>query len=186
MRTARIPTVPNRASSMDGAHDRTTRRHPNFRSRRPQLFWVRRDQSVGIAFAVPCRTGRGGLCEWTPAVNHQGYEGMVHGGIISTVFDEVMAWAISNAGIWAVTGRLNTTFRKPVEIGVPTIARAEIVSIQSRTVDVKATIRRESDDLLRRRRRGFRAGFARAVRPMARAIPTRRGIAAGKHAARRI
>lgn len=85
---------------------------------------------------------------WTPVVNHQGYEGMVHGGIISTVFDEVMAWAITNAGIWAVTGRLNATFRKPVEIGVPTIARAEIVSVQSRTVDVKATIRRESDGLL--------------------------------------
>lgn len=85
---------------------------------------------------------------WTPVINHQGYEGMVHGGIISTVFDEVMAWAITNAGIWAVTGRLNSTFRKPVEIGVPTIARAEIVSVQSRTVDVKATIRRESDGLL--------------------------------------
>ena len=85
---------------------------------------------------------------WLPVVNHQGYEGMVHGGIIATVFDEVMAWAITNGGIWAVTGRLNTTFRKPVEIGIPTIARAEIVSVQSRTVDVTATIRRESDDLL--------------------------------------
>ena len=84
---------------------------------------------------------------WTPALNHQGYEGIVHGGIISTVFDEVMAWAITNAGIWAVTGRLNANFRKPVEIGVPTVARAEIVSIQSRTVDVKATIKRDSDDL---------------------------------------
>lgn len=88
------------------------------------------------------------FANWTPAVNHQGYEGMVHGGIISTVFDEVMAWCISNAGIWAVTGRLNTTFRKPVEIGVPAVARAEIVSIQSRTVDVKATIKRASDGLL--------------------------------------
>lgn len=85
---------------------------------------------------------------WTPVVNHQGYEGMVHGGIISTVFDEVMAWTITNAGIWAVTGRLNASFRKPVEIGVPTIARAEIVSVQSRTVDVKAEIRRESDGRL--------------------------------------
>ncbi len=85
---------------------------------------------------------------WTPAPNHQGYEGMVHGGIISTVFDEVMAWTISNAGIWAVTGRLNTTFRKPVEIGVATRARAEIVSIRSRTVEVKATIERASDGLL--------------------------------------
>jgi uncharacterized protein (TIGR00369 family) len=96
-------------------------------------------------FAEP---GGAVYAHWTPVLNHQGYEGMVHGGIISTVFDEVMAWAITNAGIWAVTGRLNTTFRKPVEIGVPTIARAEVVSVQSRTVDVKATIKRESDGLL--------------------------------------
>lgn len=85
---------------------------------------------------------------WTPQVNHQGYDGMVHGGIISTVFDEVMAWAATNAGIWAVTGRLATTYRKPVEIGVPTIARAEITNISSRTAEVKAAIRRESDGLL--------------------------------------
>ncbi|MCA9860610.1 MAG: PaaI family thioesterase [Thermomicrobiales bacterium] len=85
---------------------------------------------------------------WTPQVNHQGYDGMVHGGIISTVFDEVMAWAVTNAGIWAVTGRLSTTYRKPVEIGVPAIARAEIAKVTSRTAEVTATIRRASDGLL--------------------------------------
>lgn len=85
---------------------------------------------------------------WVPEVNHQGYEGMVHGGIISTVFDEVMAWSISNAGIWAVTGRLSTTYRKPVQIGVPTIARATVGEVLSRTVEVAATIVREEDGLL--------------------------------------
>lgn len=85
---------------------------------------------------------------WTPEVNHQGYDGMVHGGIISTVFDEVMAWAVTNAGIWAVTGRLSTTYRKPVEIGVPTIARAELGAISTRTAEVSATVRRASDGLL--------------------------------------
>ena len=88
------------------------------------------------------------VSHWTPVANHQGYDGMVHGGIISTVFDEVMAWAVTNAGIWAVTGRLSTTYRKPVEIGVPTIARAEVGTVTSRTADVSATIRRESDNLL--------------------------------------
>jgi len=86
--------------------------------------------------------------EWTPALNHQGYDGMVHGGIISTVFDEVMAWAATHAGIWAVTGRLSAAYRKPVEIGVPTIARAEVGDITSRTAEVKATIHRKSDGVL--------------------------------------
>ena len=73
---------------------------------------------------------------------------MVHGGIISTVFDEVMAWAVTNAGIWAVTGRLSTTYRKPVEVGVPTIARAKVGNVTSRTAEVAAAIRRESDGQL--------------------------------------
>jgi uncharacterized protein (TIGR00369 family) len=85
---------------------------------------------------------------WTPQPNHQGYDGMVHGGIISTVFDEVMAWSVTNAGIWAVTGRLNTTYRKPVEIGVPAIARARVTDVTSRTADVTAEIRRVSDGML--------------------------------------
>ena len=85
---------------------------------------------------------------WTPQLNHQGYDGMVHGGIISTVFDEVMAWAVTNAGVWAVTARLSTTYRKPVEIGVPTIARANLSNVTSRSAEVTATIRRESNGLL--------------------------------------
>jgi acyl-coenzyme A thioesterase PaaI-like protein len=98
-----------------------------------------------IFFAEP---GGAVYSHWTPQLNHQGYDGMVHGGIISTVFDEVMAWSVTNAGIWAVTGRLSTTYRKPVEIGIPTIARAEISSVTSRAAEVTASIRRESDDLL--------------------------------------
>jgi uncharacterized protein (TIGR00369 family) len=98
-----------------------------------------------IFFAEP---GGSVYSHWTPEVNHQGYDGMVHGGIISTVFDEVMAWAVTNAGIWAVTGRLSTTYRKPVEVGTPTIARAEISNVTSRTAEVTAAIRRESDNLL--------------------------------------
>jgi hypothetical protein len=49
-----------------------------------------------IFFAEP---GGAVYSHWTPQVNHQGYDGMVHGGIISTVFDEVMAWSVTNAGI---------------------------------------------------------------------------------------
>jgi acyl-coenzyme A thioesterase PaaI-like protein len=85
---------------------------------------------------------------WTPSINHQGYEGIVHGGIVTTVLDEVMGWVVSNAGIWAVTGRLNVAFRKPVEIGVATIARAWIVSNDRRKLDVAASITRESDGQL--------------------------------------
>ena len=44
----------------------------------------------------------------------QGYEGIIHGGFISMLLDEIMAKSCLNAGYVAVTGRLNVKFIKPV------------------------------------------------------------------------
>jgi len=85
---------------------------------------------------------------WTPTREHEGFTGISHGGIITTVLDEVMGWALYQRDIWAVTGRLNVSFRKPVEIGDPTIATAWITSDSGRKLDLTAEVRRQSDGLL--------------------------------------
>ena len=82
---------------------------------------------------------------WTPAREHQGYEGIVHGGLISTVLDEVMGWAIYVRQLWAVTGTMNVRFRKPVHVGEPLTARAWVESVTGRKVDVRAQLVRDSD-----------------------------------------
>jgi acyl-coenzyme A thioesterase PaaI-like protein len=92
--------------------------------------------------------GDGVSAPWTPAREHEGFTGITHGGIITTVLDEVMGWALYQKDIWAVTGRLNVSFRKPVEIGVPTVAIARIVADSGRKLDLTAEVRRESDGLL--------------------------------------
>jgi acyl-coenzyme A thioesterase PaaI-like protein len=38
---------------------------------------------------------------------------MVHGGIVTTLLDEAMAWAISTRGIWAVTAKIEVRFPAP-------------------------------------------------------------------------
>ncbi|MDA3942370.1 MAG: PaaI family thioesterase [Bacteroidetes bacterium] len=57
------------------------------------------------------------ICEWLPTANYQGFEGMLHGGIISTIMDEVGAWTVQlilkTAG---VTSELNVKYLKPVRI----------------------------------------------------------------------
>jgi acyl-coenzyme A thioesterase PaaI-like protein len=85
---------------------------------------------------------------WTPCHEHQGYEGIVHGGLITTVLDEVMGWAIYVRKLWAVTGSMNIHFRKPVQIGEPLTARAWVASVSGRKVDVRAELRRDSDGQL--------------------------------------
>ena len=83
---------------------------------------------------------------WTPLREHQGYEGIVHGGLISTVLDEVMGWAIYVRKLWAVTGTMNVRYRKPVRVGDVLTARAWVETVTGRKVDVRAQLVRDSDD----------------------------------------
>jgi acyl-coenzyme A thioesterase PaaI-like protein len=89
---------------------------------------------------------RGGV--WSPFVaegRFEGYTGMVHGGVISTVLDEVMAWSLYRNEIWAVTGSLAVRFRAPVLVGERTRAVGWIVGQRGRRVETGGEIRREED-----------------------------------------
>jgi uncharacterized protein (TIGR00369 family) len=44
---------------------------------------------------------------------YQGFPGAMHGGILATILDEVMAWAIYAAGSWAVTAKMEIRYRDP-------------------------------------------------------------------------
>ena len=85
---------------------------------------------------------------WTPFREHQGYEGIVHGGLITTVLDEVMGWAIYISRLWAVTGTINVRFRKPVRVGVPTRGVAWVEKVTGRKVDVRAQLIQEEDGVV--------------------------------------
>lgn len=44
---------------------------------------------------------------------YAGYPGIVHGGIVTALLDEIMEKAIEGLKIWAVTANLNVSFRQP-------------------------------------------------------------------------
>jgi uncharacterized protein (TIGR00369 family) len=48
---------------------------------------------------------------------HQGWDGIVHGGLLGSVLDDVMAYAIMTTGRMGITTRLCVTYRKPVMVG---------------------------------------------------------------------
>jgi uncharacterized protein (TIGR00369 family) len=57
---------------------------------------------------------------WTELVmpgRFEGWEGIIHGGILCTVLDEVMAWALVVHDNWGVTARMSIDFRRPVTVG---------------------------------------------------------------------
>lgn len=53
----------------------------------------------------------------------EGWAGMTHGGIVSAILDEVMAWSLAGADRFGFTARLEVDFKRPVPIG--TLIRAE-------------------------------------------------------------
>lgn len=48
---------------------------------------------------------------------HQGYDGIMHGGLVSTPLDEIMARYVYAKGLTAVTAKLEVRYRQPTPIG---------------------------------------------------------------------
>jgi acyl-coenzyme A thioesterase PaaI-like protein len=82
---------------------------------------------------------------FTPVAEHEGYAGVVHGGIVSAVLDEVMAWALYARGLWAVTGKIEVRFRWPLKVGVATRASGRVVGERGRFVTTSGEVRRQAD-----------------------------------------
>jgi acyl-coenzyme A thioesterase PaaI-like protein len=77
----------------------------------------------------------------------EGWEGVAHGGIVGTILDEVMAWALVAEDNWGVTARISVAFRKPVPIGQAiradgwvTRSRRRVVETAGRIVDAASGV----------------------------------------------
>ena len=58
------------------------------------------------------------VAEFVPEKRHQGWDGLVHGGIIFTLLDEALAYAaIFASGRPAVTAEMQARIRKPCPVG---------------------------------------------------------------------
>ncbi|MDP2234616.1 MAG: PaaI family thioesterase [Actinomycetota bacterium] len=82
------------------------------------------------------------LAEFTPAEEHQGYPGRLHGGIASTLLDEAMGRAINiiHPDVWGVTVELAVKFRKPVPLDQTVRAICAITRDTSRLFESKGQI----------------------------------------------
>ena len=86
--------------------------------------------------------------EITLSPDHQGYAGVVHGGIIAAVLDEVMVYAALTLGRWAATAEMTVRYRKPAKLGVPLSVTGEVAGHQRRLVECRAELRAPDGELL--------------------------------------
>jgi acyl-coenzyme A thioesterase PaaI-like protein len=85
---------------------------------------------------------------YTAERRHQGYDGQLHGGIVTALLDETMGWAIFQQGIWGVTARINVSFRLPVPIGEELRIVGEITRDRGRLIETHGTIARATDGVV--------------------------------------
>jgi len=76
---------------------------------------------------------------------HEGPPGLVHGGVVATLLDHVLARAVRAAGRGGLTATLTVTYLRPVRLGVPLVATAEIGTTDGRRTTATARIVAEDD-----------------------------------------
>ena len=81
------------------------------------------------------------VAKFTPGDEHQGFPGIVHGGIVTSLLDEVLGRVAIAAERWVVTGRLNIRFRRPVPVGETLTIVGEVVNWKKRTLEARGEIR---------------------------------------------
>jgi uncharacterized protein (TIGR00369 family) len=70
----------------------------------------------------------------------EGWDGIGHGGIVCTILDEVMAWALVDHDVWGLTARMQVEFKRPVRIGQAIRAEGRVVEARRRLVTASGRI----------------------------------------------
>ena len=86
--------------------------------------------------------------EWVAGKDYVGWEEKVHGGIIATLLDEVMAWAPSSHDSWAVTAEMQIRYRAPANPGERLVATGRVTERRRRIYHVSGEVRGEDGRLV--------------------------------------
>ena len=70
----------------------------------------------------------------------QGWQGIIHGGIISALLDEIGAQACMGSGLTVVTSELKIKYRAPVPTGATVYISGEVVGERRRIIDVASRL----------------------------------------------
>ena len=82
-------------------------------------------------------------CEFTPKVEHCGYDDVTHGGIIFSVLDDVMANWIYLKGIRAYTAKCDIRYKDNLKIGTKVNVEGQCIKRRNRLILMEGKMVRE-------------------------------------------
>jgi len=100
-----------------------------------------------LRFETDGRIVRGRFC---PRPEHAGFKGVVHGGLVAAVLDEVMAWTCAAiAGRFAYSVEMTVRFRRPFVPGETVLLTGELAANRKdRIYETRAAAQNDSGDIL--------------------------------------
>jgi acyl-coenzyme A thioesterase PaaI-like protein len=81
------------------------------------------------------------IARFQPREEHQGFPGQLHGGVISTLLDETMGRVLIHENVWAISGRLEVKFARPVPLDQELTIVGELTRARSRAYEARGEVR---------------------------------------------
>ena len=86
--------------------------------------------TLNLRFKV---TDEGVELPFTPIYKQEGYQGIVHGGVICSLLDETIGWAVAvDRKKYFVTGELNVRFVRSLPVGTSVVVKGRTLEHKSR------------------------------------------------------
>ena len=93
-----------------------------------------------VRFSFESETGEVST-NFTPTAAHIGFSGVIHGGVLSTVLDEAMTWAVSVcAKRFFFAAEINVRFASPIAPGNVLIVRARTTKNRKRVLEAASSL----------------------------------------------
>lgn len=113
-----------------------------------QRCFVCGQRNHGGLRAVYRQEGERIVTEFTGDEAHQGFPGVVHGGIVASLLDETMGRTALLLGAWTMTGRLEVRYRAPAPIGQRLVVSAWLTRDRRHAFESRGEVRVEGQELV--------------------------------------
>ncbi|MBI5301688.1 MAG: PaaI family thioesterase [Chloroflexi bacterium] len=104
-------------------------------------FVCGRDNPIGLRMQFFSDGDGCVYADYEPHAEHQGYPGVMHGGLVTAMLDELIGRTAIASDLWCMTAKLEVRFRKPVPIDAPLKLKGEIKNKTGRLIEGYGEIR---------------------------------------------
>ena len=102
-------------------------------------FGCGRNNPIGLKLKFT-RDGDNIRAEFTPDRTHQGWPGLLHGGILGALLDEAMSNIAYASGHTCLTATISIRIRQPINVAVPLVITAWITRRSTRLIETAGRV----------------------------------------------